>query len=84
MDSKPISLTKSEQALARDFGDRMAAALRDPKSQANAASARLSSHGINAAMMGLGKLAEVAATCAWLALGNTLVTGQTIVLDGAL
>ena len=31
-----------------------------------------------------GRLAEVAETCAWLAVENTYVTGQTIVLDGAL
>ncbi len=31
-----------------------------------------------------GRLAEIAATCAWLALENTYVTGQTILIDGAL
>jgi NAD(P)-dependent dehydrogenase (short-subunit alcohol dehydrogenase family) len=32
----------------------------------------------------LGRLEEVASVAAWLALDNTLVTGQTIVVDGAL
>jgi NAD(P)-dependent dehydrogenase (short-subunit alcohol dehydrogenase family) len=32
----------------------------------------------------IGKMTEVAATVAWLALDNTYVTGQTLVVDGAL
>ena len=32
----------------------------------------------------LGRLGEVASLVAWLASENTLVTGQTIVVDGAL
>jgi 3-oxoacyl-[acyl-carrier protein] reductase/ketoreductase RED2 len=32
----------------------------------------------------LGRLDEVASVAVWLALDNTLVTGQTIVVDGAL